>query len=104
MLFLSVLFSACVCGAGGQTWHTAELGEGKAQPLGKAWAWTLWKATVPVPAGARGKPGSKFEVACKAVDSSYNQQPENATSVWNLRGILNNSWHRVPCTVAAEEE
>ena len=93
-----------MCGAGGQTWHTAELGEGKAQPLGKAWAWTLWKATVPVPAGARGKPGSKFEVACKAVDSSYNQQPENATSVWNLRGILNNSWHRVPCTVAAEEE
>ena len=58
---------------------------------------------MPVPDNARGKPGSTFELACKAVDSSYNQQPENASSVWNLRGILNNSWHRVTCKVAAED-
>ena len=69
---------------GGTTWTTAELGEGKDQENGRVWAWTLWQATVPVPPSAQGKPGETFEVACKAVDSSYNQQPEKASSVWNL--------------------
>ncbi|XP_013586691.1 PREDICTED: sulfite oxidase-like isoform X2 [Brassica oleracea var. oleracea] len=29
------------------------------------------------------------------VDSAANVQPENVESVWNLRGVLNTSWHRV---------
>uniref|UniRef100_A0A0D3CAH0 Oxidoreductase molybdopterin-binding domain-containing protein n=1 Tax=Brassica oleracea var. oleracea TaxID=109376 RepID=A0A0D3CAH0_BRAOL len=35
------------------------------------------------------------EVIAKAVDSAANVQPENVESVWNLRGVLNTSWHRV---------
>ena len=29
------------------------------------------------------------------VDSAANVQPEDVEDVWNLRGILNTSWHRV---------
>ena len=33
-------------------------------------------------------------VYCKAIDSSYNNQPDNINNIWNLRGILNNSIHQ----------
>ncbi|CAN7041184.1 unnamed protein product [Brassica oleracea var. botrytis] len=39
--------------------------------------------------------GCSTEVIAKAVDSAANVQPENVESVWNLRGVLNTSWHRV---------
>ena len=32
--------------------------------------------------------------------SNCNQQPETINAVWNLRGILNNSWHTVPVTLS----
>ena len=67
---------------------------GKDQRVGRAWGWTLWKATIQIPKGVFKK-GETFVLACKAVDSSYNQQPEKIETVWNLRGILNNSWHKV---------
>ena len=28
-------------------------------------------------------------------DISYNTQPQESRSIWNLRGIFNNSWHKV---------
>ena len=34
-------------------------------------------------------------IICKATDISYNTQPQESRSIWNLRGILNNSWHQV---------
>jgi sulfite oxidase len=85
---------------GGKTWITANLGKGADQKNGRAWAWTLWEATVPLKEILKGrKKGDKIELLCKAVDSSYNQQPEKAESLWNLRGILNNSWHRINVSV-----
>lgn len=33
------------------------------------------------------------------VDSAANVQPENVQEIWNLRGILNTSWHRVQVRV-----
>mmetsp|Transcript_27669 Transcript_27669/g.94435 ORF Transcript_27669/g.94435 Transcript_27669/m.94435 type:complete len:490 (-) Transcript_27669:114-1583(-) len=79
---------------GGETWHTAELKDGSKQPAGRAWAWTLFEAAVPLPEGA-----ARAEICCKATDASYNVQPERAEPIWNLRGLNNNSWHRVPVTV-----
>ncbi|KAF3334396.1 Sulfite oxidase [Carex littledalei] len=29
------------------------------------------------------------------VDSSGNVQPEHVETIWNLRGILNSSWHHI---------
>eukprot|EP00040_Diaphanoeca_grandis_P013428 m.67895 g.67895 ORF g.67895 m.67895 type:complete len:587 (+) comp23883_c0_seq2:283-2043(+) len=82
---------------GGQTWQTAELQGGHDQAAGRAWAWTLWTIDLELPQSVVRN--GKTELVCKAVDSSCNQQPENVESVWNLRGILNNAWHRVEITV-----
>ncbi|KAH9620796.1 hypothetical protein KSS87_012565 [Heliosperma pusillum] len=51
------------------------------------WAWVLFEAKVEVLHSA--------EIVAKAVDISANVQPESVESIWNLRGILNTSWHRV---------
>lgn len=82
---------------GGKTWHVAKLqdnekGETSApSPLpGQAWAWKLWEITIPLPEEAQ-----EMEVVCKAVDNSYNTQPDSVPPIWNLRGVLTNSWHRV---------
>ena len=87
---------------GGKTWHTATLKEGADQPYMKAWAWTLWTAQIPVPPASERAEDGSFEIVCKAVDASYNQQPERIDAVWNLRGILNNAWHRVKMRVEPE--
>jgi len=75
---------------GGQTWQVAQLKNPSGQPSHRAWAWTLWEATIPVPENAK-----KLQILCKATDLSYNSQPESVDSIWNLRGVLNNSWHHV---------
>jgi sulfite oxidase len=78
---------------GGKHWVQARLARPD-QPLGRVWAWTLWEADVPV---HRAAPGARADLSlvCKAVDDSHNVQPESAESIWNVRGLLNNSWHRV---------
>jgi sulfite oxidase len=37
----------------------------------------------------------------KATDDSYNSQPDSVAAIWNLRGVVNNAWHRVTVDVAA---
>jgi sulfite oxidase len=96
---------------GGQSWHEAVLGEGKQQPAHKAWAWTFWEATVAVPPtatsrvasakgggrqqGGHGASAQTVTVCCRAIDTAFSMQPEDVGSVWNLRGLNNNSWHTV---------
>mmetsp|Transcript_5700 Transcript_5700/g.10872 ORF Transcript_5700/g.10872 Transcript_5700/m.10872 type:complete len:547 (-) Transcript_5700:108-1748(-) len=86
---------------GGETWEVAELGEGKEQPLNQAWAWTLWECEVPVSKHVRT--GSQLDIFCRATDASYNVQPESVKSIWNLRGIVNNSIHRVRVKARIED-
>ncbi|XP_033758440.1 sulfite oxidase-like [Pecten maximus] len=83
---------------GGKTWHSAEL-KHPDQPLYKTYAWTLWEATVPLPADKKD-----VEIQCKAVDSSYNVQPDNVDGIWNLRGVLSNAWFKVNVQVPGEKE
>ena len=98
---------------GGETWEQAELTSGLEQPSERAWAWVLWEATIeastmqrlaaqaPVSEapeldnGSKGEPGRWLTLTCKATDESFNTQPESAKGIWNLRGILNNSWHTI---------
>ncbi|CAG11757.1 unnamed protein product, partial [Tetraodon nigroviridis] len=78
---------------GGKTWQVARLEGGQDQappPPGRAWAWKLWELQAPLPPGAQ-----ELEIVCKAVDSSYNVQPDSVLPIWNLRGVLSNAWHRV---------
>ena len=48
---------------------------------------------MPVPDGVSAAEG--VQLWCKAVDSSHNVQPDSISGIWNLRGFLNNTWHRV---------
>lgn len=86
---------------GGKTWHVAKLQNGENEetsapspPPGQAWAWKLWEISIPIPDGAQ-----ELEVVCKAVDNSYNTQPDSMASIWNLRGVLCNAWHRIRVNV-----
>ncbi|XP_069826602.1 sulfite oxidase, mitochondrial [Dendropsophus ebraccatus] len=77
---------------GGKTWKVAELtGEEKKGPR---WAWKLWKLETIAPLEEK-----ELTIICKAVDSSYNVQPDTVAPIWNLRGVLNNAWHRINVTV-----
>lgn len=84
---------------GGKNWQPAELNEsGKRQKYNHAWAWTPWSLDVEVPAGVK-----QLDITCKAVDSSYNVQPDTIAPIWNMRGVLNNAWHRVHVDVVEEK-
>ena len=85
---------------GGKTWVEAELNQ-TSQRRHRQWAWTLWEATVPIPAELKGK-GGEVALICKAVDTSHNCQPEKADGIWNMRGLIHNAWHRVNVTVPKE--
>ncbi|XP_012696563.1 sulfite oxidase, mitochondrial [Clupea harengus] len=91
---------------GGKTWHIAQLENSEkgqkpapSPPPGQAWAWKLWEATVPLPAEAQ-----ELEIMCKAVDNSYNTQPDTVGPIWNLRGVLSNAWHRVKVNINEDSE
>ncbi|XP_035231745.1 sulfite oxidase-like isoform X2 [Stegodyphus dumicola] len=75
---------------GGKTWHVADLQQ-DSSPLYKCWAWTLWRVSVPVEMSSN----SEVQIICKAVDSSYNVQPDSFPPIWNLRGVLGNAWHKI---------
>ncbi|KAM5179546.1 sulfite oxidase, mitochondrial [Mantella aurantiaca] len=74
---------------GGKTWNVAEL-RGEKQKEGQSWAWKLWELEASLPTKDK-----EVTIMCKAVDSSYNVQPDTVAPIWNLRGVLNNAWHRV---------
>ncbi|CAM9895014.1 unnamed protein product, partial [Discosporangium mesarthrocarpum] len=65
----------------------------------RTWAWTLWEAKLPLPKEQDGN----VKLVCKAVDAGYNVQPEEAGPIWNIRGVLSNSWHKVQVKIAEEE-
>ncbi|KAK5107703.1 hypothetical protein LTR62_000897 [Meristemomyces frigidus] len=80
----------------GRTWLQAHLQEDGAK-IGafgspddrRAWAWRLWRVVVPVT-----QVSGKFCI--KAIDDSYNVQPDTFEPNYNFRGNLANAWHRVP--------
>ncbi|KAG8634905.1 sulfite oxidase isoform X2 [Manihot esculenta] len=82
---------------GGKTWVEASRHQKTGVPCiaedtsSDKWAWVLFEVTVDVP--------HSTEIVAKAVDSAANVQPENVLDIWNLRGILNTSWHRVKVQV-----
>jgi sulfite oxidase len=83
---------------GGRTWQDATLTRGSDQPLNRAWAWTFWECDVeipPLPSGA------SLTIISKATDAAHNVQPDTVAGIWNLRGINNNAWYRVPVQVTS---
>jgi sulfite oxidase len=73
---------------GGTTFAAADLQGG-----GAAGSWRLWQADLDVGRGP-------CELVVRAWDSAASTQPENPGEIWNLKGYLNNAWHRVRFSVA----
>lgn len=76
-----------VSGDGGKTWMEAEILEPEEEEVGGAelkWAWSLWRARVPV------EKGEKRRVLSRAVDSKGNTQAE--CPQWNYRGVAYNGY------------
>lgn len=80
----------------GNTWKEAALTdrpppasakETRTELDGHFWAWTVWQITMNVPAPC--------QLVCRAFDSVNNSQPSDLKAVWNIRGVMNNAWHRV---------
>lgn len=71
----------------GRTWHQAELLPNERKGA-KSWAWQMWRFVIP-----RRQVGRCFVV--KAVDESYNTQPDSYEPHYNFRGNLTSAWHRV---------
>jgi sulfite oxidase len=73
---------------GGRSWRQARLECRPDQP----WSWTLWEATLDLPAG-------EHELAVRAWDGAGQTQPARAEEVWNFKGYLCAAWHRVRVSV-----
>ncbi|XP_012288877.1 sulfite oxidase isoform X2 [Orussus abietinus] len=74
----------------GETWQAAKLIQDPTAKQHRHWSWTLWSIDLPVDVNT-----TEAEIWVKAVDSSYNVQPESVKHIWNLRGFLCNSFHKV---------
>ncbi len=68
---------------GGAQWHSATL-----DAVRDRWTWTRWQATVDLPEG-------RHTLMVRAFDESGATQPGELRDVWNVKGYLNNAWHRV---------
>jgi sulfite oxidase len=86
---------------GGRTWAPAALNKPPTNASGRAWAKTLYTVTLPLPEAVTKAGGGPLELVVKATDESYNTQPESPAAIWNVRGLVNNSWHRVTVNVTA---
>ena len=67
----------------GQNWQRAEL-----EPCTGPWSWTFWHCRADLPAG-------HHELVVRAHDTAGQIQPHDPASIWNFKGYLCNSWHRI---------
>jgi sulfite oxidase len=56
---------------------------------GTAWTWSLWEVTVALSRG-------RHMLTVRAKDSTGAMQPAAVGDTWNVKGYVNNAWHRVP--------
>lgn len=83
----------------GVTWHQARFDRQEATEPPYHWTWTFWSCDVPV-SGAK----SSVEFWVKAVDSSYQTQPETFKHIWNVRGVACNAYHKVSAASTRKEQ
>lgn len=61
-------------------------------PQESAWTWAFWEAELDL------EPG-QYVLCVRASDSSGATQPSDVRDAWNVKGYVNNAWHRVPVRV-----
>jgi sulfite oxidase len=70
-----------VSGDGGANWQLAQFTGPR-----RDFSWVTWGTTVPIS-------GEKPTLIVRATDTAGEEQPEHAK--WNVKGYMNNGWHRV---------
>lgn len=84
---------------GGKTWDQARLlqEDMELERGHQAWCWKRWKYEGKLPDGQpkSGDKERKTTIMVKATDEVYNTQPQDYSSIYNLRGNLATAWHRV---------
>lgn len=79
---------------GGESWKLATLKQQDPTPAGRLYSWILWEARI------QGfDPSTHGEVVARAWDAAANGQP--VWPVWNLTGMMNNSYFRVKVAKSA---
>ncbi|XP_071942215.1 sulfite oxidase-like [Antedon mediterranea] len=75
---------------GGKSWKVANLftASQNLPKMDTKWSWDFWECSV------KFMP-SPCQIICRAWDEGSNTMPENIHQIWNLRGVMNNSWVRV---------
>jgi sulfite oxidase len=63
-------------------------------PTASNWAWTFWKATLPLDGGVVR--AGAYRVVARAVDTGNQHMPENICPIYSWRGVLNNAWFKLP--------
>ena len=82
----------------GKSWFEAKLDEQDIAQEPRHYGWTIWSAELKVPDDK-----NELEIWSKAVDSSYNVQPESFENIWNLRGLLSNAYFRLKLKTAKND-
>jgi len=88
---------------GGKSWITAKLEDVPKDERGlpdytnrnQTYSWTRWSIDVPISDELVKNKTGQMEILCRAFDSAYNSQPERPETIWNVRGVMNNSWHKI---------
>ena len=57
----------------------------------KAYAWIQWRYNLKL----TDNHNKSITIMCKAIDDDYNQQSDDINGIWNIRGLLNNTYSRV---------
>eukprot|EP01080_Neovahlkampfia_damariscottae_P003201 gene3201-5517_t len=84
---------------GGKTWKVAKLTAPMKQKYGRTWAWAPWEIELDIP-----KDKTELKIVAKAVDTSFNTQPEEFAPIWNIRGVLSNAWPKVHVKIQNDED
>ena len=76
--------------------------------LSSHWAWTQFTKVILLPNEIKEKlkngENVKLDIVSKAMDSSFNLQPETSEPYWNARGVCVNHWYHVKTTLDPKSE
>lgn len=73
---------------GGENWHEATIDK----QADTQWAWIFWSVVLDLPTG-------QHQLAVRSFDGVGGSQPDDIAKIWNWKGYLAYSWHRVPIKV-----
>jgi sulfite oxidase len=81
----------------GKTWYSAKLNDIEKKFM-RNWSWRLFEYDLDLENLSSGE----YEIICRAVDESYNMQPEDCSDIWNPRGIFSNPYHKIKIKIEKE--